>query len=171
MKLLRNNQSGFTLVELMVVVAIIGILATLAIPQYNKFQAKARQSEAKIALSGLSTAEETYRGENGSYTTAFNDLGFTLTGNKRYYTVGFAAAVTPPVATTSATASLGGGPSIPQTVCSTVAIASTGALTLSTYTAAANGIVSGACAAGNGTDVWTMTNLNELRNTVNGTNL
>lgn len=42
-----SNSEGFTLVELMIVVAIIGVLAAVAIPNYQKFQAKARQSEAK----------------------------------------------------------------------------------------------------------------------------
>jgi prepilin-type N-terminal cleavage/methylation domain-containing protein len=91
MKLLRNNQSGFTLVELMVVVAIIGILATIAIPQYSKFQAKARQSEAKVGLTGLSTAEQSFQAEQGGYTSCLTDVGFALAGGKRIYTVGFSA--------------------------------------------------------------------------------
>lgn len=87
-----QGEEGFTLVELMIVVAIIGILAAVAIPQYQKYQAKARQSEAKIQLSAVFTAEQSFVVENSSFTACLNNIGFAPTGAKQYYSVGFADA-------------------------------------------------------------------------------
>ncbi len=88
-KFLMGNSSGFTLVELMVVVAIIGILAAVAIPNYQKYQAKARQSEAKIALASIYTAEKSFSSENGTYTGCLAQAGFVPDSAARYYTLGF----------------------------------------------------------------------------------
>ncbi len=89
-KVLVGNEEGFTLVELMVVVAIIGILAAVAIPNYQKYQARARQSEAKILLASAFTAEQSFYAESGTYSSALKEIGFDVaTGGKRYYTVGF----------------------------------------------------------------------------------
>ena len=60
-------QRGFTLVELMIVVAIIGILAAIAIPNFSKFQARAKQSEAKANLKGIYTAKHASYGEQDTF--------------------------------------------------------------------------------------------------------
>jgi type IV pilus assembly protein PilA len=79
---------GFTLIELMIVVAIIGLLAALAIPNFIKFQARSRQSEAKSNLKALFTAEKSYYGDKLSYCTAFDTIGFTPErGNRYLYTI------------------------------------------------------------------------------------
>src|SRR5437868_3692743 len=57
--MLRKNSRGFTLIELMIVVAIIGILAAIAIPNFLRFQARARQSEANANLKTLFTGFRT----------------------------------------------------------------------------------------------------------------
>ena len=56
----RSNKSGFSLVELMVVVAVVGLLAALAIPRFKTFQAKAAQSEAKGNLTHIYTLQQSY---------------------------------------------------------------------------------------------------------------
>ena len=114
-QILRKRSKGFTLIELMIVVAIIAILAAIAIPQYKKFQLKAKTSEAKTNLGAIRTAEEAYAAENdvyvfcgwtpdatpaadgkdwvtGSGHEGFVSIGFAPAGKPRYvYCVGDAA--------------------------------------------------------------------------------
>jgi type IV pilus assembly protein PilA len=69
-KFLGKSKKGFTLIELMIVVAIIGILAAIAIPNFVRFQLKAKSTEGKVNLAGIRTAEEAYFSEFGSYIAA-----------------------------------------------------------------------------------------------------
>jgi len=65
-----TGQKGFTLIELMIVVAIIGILAAIAIPNFLTYQAKAKSSEAKTNINGIRTSEVAFFAENGAYVAA-----------------------------------------------------------------------------------------------------
>ncbi|HAG90686.1 MAG TPA: pilus assembly protein PilA [Bdellovibrionales bacterium] len=87
----KSNQKGFSLIELMVVVGIIGILAAIAVPNFQKFQAKSRQSEAKANLGGLYTAQKAFYAEWNRFFTDFRHIGFAPEGVLRYH-VGFSAA-------------------------------------------------------------------------------
>jgi type IV pilus assembly protein PilA len=86
-----KRQDGFTLVELMVVVAIIGLLSAVAIPNFKKYQAKAKMSEAKLQLSALYTAEASFFSDYNMYHNCLAYMGFDPgpEAANRYYAVGF----------------------------------------------------------------------------------
>lgn len=95
---MRKGQKGFSLIELMIVVVIIGLLATVGVPQYQKFIAKTRQAEAKSMMSGLYTAEKAFFAEWNQYYGDFRAIGYQPDGQLTY-NVGFANGGAPGPAT------------------------------------------------------------------------
>jgi len=76
-----TNKKGFTLVELLVVVAIIGILASIAIPQFAAYRERANDAAANSDIRTVMTAQETYFIDNNAYAANLTNLNATITVN------------------------------------------------------------------------------------------
>ena len=87
----KSNQRGFTLVELLIVIAIIGVLSTIGIPAFKRMVQKSKKTEAKTNLGGIYTAEQSFFSEYGAYGNNLFKVGFIIDGtnNNLIYSVGF----------------------------------------------------------------------------------
>jgi type IV pilus assembly protein PilA len=81
----KKREPGFTLIELMIVIAIIAVLAAIAIPNFMRFQMKARQSEARILLSGLYGAEVAFFAEASRFSSDYMEIHFSPIEDPKYY--------------------------------------------------------------------------------------
>ena len=176
-----HGKKGFTLIELMIVVAIIGILAAIAIPNFLKYQAKSKQSEAKVNLGAIGTSAESFRAEHDTYemtnpatnngvgpqTTAdyskvSNDLGWAPQG-KSYYTYTYTYGTSQP-----GTATVLSYATMDASVGDTTTGTANGDIfsSMSGFRAAASGQVESSKAIDS--DVWTYDQNHALLNTTNG---
>lgn len=73
------QSKGFTLIELMIVVAVIAILVLVAFPAYEQYGMKARRADAKTALSELAQRQESYYADNNGYADTFQKMGLNGT--------------------------------------------------------------------------------------------
>lgn len=87
----HKQLAGFTLIELMVAVAVVGILAAVAYPSYQEYLRKTRRVDAKIALMSAAQALERYYTENMSYADADDDNVLAATSNDGHYSLSFAS--------------------------------------------------------------------------------
>lgn len=158
-----ENQQGFTLIELMIVVAIIGILAAIAIPNFLQYQAKSKQSEAKVGLGAIFTTAVAYSAEVTPSTYDPNaatppgtilNLSFRPTGTPRYsfwYGVGGA----PVVFAGSATGTVAG--------CNVGASQAAAVSSATGFTSVANGQIDTDATCDN----WTINDVRVLNNVTN----
>jgi len=121
-KMIKKNEKGFTLIELMIVIAIIGILAAIAIPQFSAYRTRSFNAAAAADIRNAATAQEAYFVDNQTYSsgsaaligatyglylsdnvtlavTAASTSGYTMTashakGNKTFTHIGPGGAIT-----------------------------------------------------------------------------
>ena len=97
---LHKKEEGFTLIELMIVIAIIGILAAIAIPQFSAYRTRSYNSSAQSDVRNIATAQEAYYVDNSTYTSditgklAGSSYGYMQSGNVTVQGVGSATAYT-----------------------------------------------------------------------------
>jgi prepilin-type N-terminal cleavage/methylation domain-containing protein len=168
MKMLKLNssQKGFTLIELMIVVGIIGILVAIAAPNFARYQSKARQSEAKIALAAVYGAEKSFYSEYAAYAGSMDAIGYSPEGSKRFYGVGYAGAHSSTISGYSGVLTSGSWTAVNNsfTSCGTApALGTTLTGDAQTFIAAATGCIR----QGSGAfDTWNITDMKVISNNV-----
>lgn len=125
---IRAATSGFTLAELMIVVAIVAILAAIAIPSYNRYVLRANRSAAEDVMMSMASAQERFMIDSRQYTTANSDLGYgtlpdTVSPN---YGIAMTTSVGPPPGFTITATPVAGSNQANDTDCNVLTLDSNG---------------------------------------------
>ncbi|CAA6814589.1 MAG: Fimbrial protein [uncultured Thiotrichaceae bacterium] len=83
----KNKNNGFTLIELMIVVAIIGILSAIAYPNYTRYVQESKRTDAMVAIMSAAQSQEKFFSQNLRYAFSQADLGISASSENDLYTV------------------------------------------------------------------------------------
>lgn len=89
-----KTNKGFTLIELMIVVAVIAIIAAIALPAYSDYVTRSKRADGKAGLLAMQLAQEKYRANNTEYASTAAILGFATTSPDGYYNLNVISAST-----------------------------------------------------------------------------
>ena len=129
-----GRSGGFTLIEVMIVVVIVGILVAVALPGYQNSMQKGRRADAKAALLDVAGRQEQYMLDRGTYTDDMEDLGFDddpMVSDEGHYSVDAAACTDGTLARCYVLTATprAGSPQTDDTRCTTIVLGSNGAKT------------------------------------------
>jgi type IV pilus assembly protein PilE len=121
-----QRQRGFTLIEVMIVAAVVAILAMIAFPSYQDSVRKSRRAEAKSALSDLAARQEQFYNDNKTYADTIAKLGTTATTPSGYYTLQIAPGATLTLASSFLLTATAAGVQTSDAKCTTFTYTSSG---------------------------------------------
>ncbi len=120
----NKANAGFTLIELMITVAILGIIASIALPSYFQHVKRTARTEAITALLDAANKQEQFFVDNREYTTVLTDLGVASKTENNFYTI--SVTVDNDAGTFEFTATPASGPVLQDTECTSLSISDTG---------------------------------------------
>jgi type IV pilus assembly protein PilE len=122
-----QKQRGFTMVELMIVVAVIALLSAVAIPSYTKYAARAKRSAAESAMLGMANKQERYMLDARAYATSLSGLAYTVPSEvSPYYNISITADNSAAPPTYTITAAPKGSQATADALCGTLTLNSVG---------------------------------------------
>lgn len=113
---------GFTLIELMIVLVIVGVFAALALPSFVQHLRKARRSDAHEAAAAVVQAQERWRADHTRFTSNLSDLGLTATSKEGHYALALSDGATATAYTLTISAARTGRQA-GDTACATMTVA------------------------------------------------